>query len=150
MLETGTKAPDFLLRDQNGTVHTLSEYKGKKIILYFYPKDNTSGCSRQAVGYSERTEKFREKGIEVIGISKDSVSSHKKFETNYDLKFTLLSDTELSAIKNYDVWKEKKFCGRTSMGVVRTTYVIDEDGIIVYSDDKVKASEDAEKLFGLV
>ena len=148
MLEIGTKAPDFELPDQNGTVHTLEEYKGKKVILYFYPKDNTPGCTKQACGYAERYPQFMEKGAVVIGISKDSVASHKKFEGNYSLLFTILSDTELSAIKAYDVWKEKKNYGKVSMGVVRTTYLINEDGIIVKANDKVKAAEDAEKMLG--
>ena len=148
MLEIGTKAPDFELPDQNGTVHTLEEYKGKKVILYFYPKDNTPGCTKQACGYADRYPQFAEKGAVVLGISRDSVASHKKFEGNYSLPFTILSDTELSAIKAYDVWKEKKNYGKVSMGVVRTTYLIDEDGIIVKANDKVKAAEDAEKMLG--
>ena len=148
MLEIGTKAPGFELPDQNGTVHTLEEYKGKKIILYFYPKDNTPGCTKQACGYADRYPQFAEKGAVVIGVSRDSVASHKKFEGNYSLPFTILSDTELSAIKAYDVWKEKKNYGKVSMGVVRTTYLIDENGIIVKANDKVKAAEDAEKMLG--
>ena len=148
MLEIGTKAPGFELPDQNGTVHTLEEYKGKKIILYFYPKDNTPGCTKQACGYADRYPQFAEKGAVVLGISRDSVASHKKFEGNYSLPFTILSDTNLSAIKAYDVWKEKKNYGKVSMGVVRTTYLIDEDGIIVKANDKVKAAEDAEKMLG--
>lgn len=146
MLQTGTKAPDFSLPDQNGEVHSLSEYAGKKLLLYFYPKDNTSGCSRQAAAYSERIGEFAAKGIAVVGVSKDSVASHRKFEANYDLKFTLLSDPERKTIEAYDIWKEKKLYGKTSMGVVRTTYVIDENGVIVYASDKVKAAEDAEKM----
>ena len=148
MLEIGTKAPGFELPDQNGTVHTLEEYKGKKVILYFYPKDNTHGCTKQACGYADRYPQFAEKGAVVLGISRDSVASHKKFEGNYSLPFTILSDTNLSAIKAYDVWKEKKNYGKVSMGVVRTTYLIDEDGIIVKANDKVKAAEDAEKMLG--
>lgn len=148
MLEIGTKAPGFELPDQNGTVHTLEEYKGKKVILYFYPKDNTPGCTKQACGYADRYPQFAEKGAVVLGISRDSVALHKKFEGNYSLPFTILSDTELSAIKAYDVWKEKKNYGKVSMGVVRTTYLIDEDGIIVKANDKVKAAEDAEKMLG--
>lgn len=148
MLGIGTKAPGFELPDQNGTVHTLEEYKGKKVILYFYPKDNTPGCTKQACGYADRYPQFAEKGAVVLGISRDSVASHKKFEGNYSLPFTILSDTELSAIKAYDVWKEKKNYGKVSMGVVRTTYLIDEDGIIVKANDKVKAAEDAEKMLG--
>ena len=150
MLEVGTKAPDFSLQDQNGKVHSLSEYKGKKLVLYFYPKDSTPGCTKQACGYSERYPVFKEKGVEVIGISKDSVASHKKFEEKNGLSFTILSDTELSAIKAYDVWHKKKMAGREYMGVVRTTYLIDEDGIIIKANDKVKAEKDPEDMLGEV
>lgn len=146
MLETGTKAPSFSLPDQNGVIHTLEEYRGKKVILYFYPKDNTSGCTKQACGYAERYPQFLEKGAVVIGISKDNVASHKRFEEKYNLPFTILADPELEAIKAYDVWKEKKNYGKVSMGVVRTTYLIDEEGIIVKANGKVKAAEDAEKM----
>ena len=148
MLKVGTKAPAFTLPDQNGTIHTLSQYKGKKVILYFYPKDNTPGCTKQACGFSERHPQFTEKGAVVIGISKDSVSSHKKFEEKYGLSFPLLSDPELEVIKAYDVWKEKKNYGKVSMGVVRTTYLIDEEGVIIKANDKVKAAEDPEKMLG--
>ena len=148
MLEIGTKAPAFELPDQNGIMHTLEEYKGKKIILYFYPKDNTPGCTKQACGFSERYPQFTEKGAVVLGISKDTVASHKKFEEKFGLAFTLLSDTELKVIKTYDVWKEKKNYGKVSMGVVRTTYLIDENGIIIKANDKVKAADDAEKMLG--
>lgn len=141
MLEVGTKAPEFSLPDQNGEMHTLKEYAGKKVILYFYPKDNTPGCTKQACGFSELYPQFEEKGAVVLGVSKDTVASHKKFEEKYGLGFTLLSDTELSAIKDYDVWQEKKMCGKVSMGVVRTTYLIDEEGIIVKAIGKVKAAE---------
>lgn len=146
MLETGIKAPEFTLPDQNGEMHNLTDYRGKKVILYFYPKDNTPGCTKQACGYSERSQQFEEKEIVVIGISKDSVASHKRFEEKQGLTFTILSDTELEAIKAYDVWKEKKNYGKVSMGVVRTTYVIDEEGMIVYANDKVKAADDPEKM----
>lgn len=148
MLKVGTKAPAFTLPDQNGTIHTLSQYKGKKVILYFYPKDNTPGCTKQACGFSERHPQFTEKGAVVIGISKDTISSHKKFEEKYALSFPLLSDPELEVIKAYDVWKEKKNYGKVSMGVVRTTYLIDEEGVIVKANDKVKAAEDPEKMLG--
>lgn len=146
MLEVGTKAPNFKLFDQNGEEHSLSEFKGKKVILYFYPKDNTAGCSKQACGYSEKKDNFADKNTVVLGVSKDSVASHKRFEEKYDLSFTILSDPELTAIQSYDVWHEKKMCGKTYMGVVRTTYLIDEDGIIVMANDKVKAASDAEKM----
>lgn len=148
MLEVGTKAPDFSLPDQNGKIHSLEEYRGKKVILYFYPKDNTPGCTMQACGYTERLPQFEAKGAVVIGINKDSVESHKKFEEKKSLGFTLLSDTELLAIKAYDVWHPKKFMGKEYLGVVRTTYVIDEEGIIIYADNKVKAASDPEKLLG--
>ena len=141
MLETGTKAPDFTLPDQNGDMHSLSDYLGKKVILYFYPKDNTSGCTKQACGFADRYPQFKEKGAVILGVSKDSVASHKKFEEKYGLPFTLLSDTELDVIKAYDVWKEKKNYGKVSMGVVRTTYLIDEKGYIVKAMDKVKAAD---------
>ena len=150
MLEVGTVAPAIELPDQNGNIHTLEQYRGKKVILYFYPKDNTPGCTKQACGFTERYDKFLEKDAVVIGISKDSVASHKKFEEKYSLSFTLLSDTELVAIKAYDVWKEKKNYGKTYMGIVRTTYVIDENGVIIFANDKVKAAEDAEKMLGEV
>lgn len=141
MLEVGMKAPEFSLPDQNGDVHTLGEYVGKKVILYFYPRDNTPGCTKQACGFSELYPQFVEKDAVVIGISKDSVASHKKFEEKYNLGFTLLSDTELEAIKAYDVWQEKKNYGKVSMGVVRTTYLIDENGIIEKVFKKVKAAD---------
>ena len=141
MLQPGTKAPEFSLPDQNGDMPTLSEYAGKKVILYFYPKDNTPGCTKQACGFSGLYPQFMEKGAVVLGISKDSVTSHKKFEEKYNLGFSLLSDTELVAIKAYDVWQEKKNYGKVSMGVVRTTYLIDENGMIIKAFGKVKAAE---------
>lgn len=141
MLEIGIKAPAFSLLDQNGEIHTLEEYKGKKVILYFYPKDSTAGCTKQACGFAELYPQFMEKDAVILGVSKDSVKSHKNFETKYNLPFTLLSDPELSCIQAYDVWKEKKNYGKVSMGVVRTTYLIDEDGVIVKAFDKVKAAE---------
>ena len=148
MLEIGTKAPDFTLPDQNGNMHSLSEYRGKKVILYFYPKDNTAGCTKQACGFAERYPRFMEKGAVVLGISKDSVASHKKFEEKYGLPFTLLADPELVAIQAYDVWQEKKNYGKTYMGVVRTTYLIDEKGKIVKAFDKVKAADNPEQMLG--
>lgn len=150
MLQVGTKAPDFTLPDQNGKMHSLKDYRGKKIILYFYPKDNTSGCTKQACGFSERYPQFTEKGVEVLGVSKDSVESHKKFEEKYGLAFTLLADPERKVLEAYDVWKEKKNYGKVSMGVVRTTYLIDENGVIIRANDKVKAAEDPEKMLGEV
>lgn len=150
MLEIGRKAPNFTLTDQNGNKHTLSDYLGKKVILYFYPKDNTSGCSKQACGFAERYPHFIDKNAVVIGISKDSVSSHKRFEEKYNLPFTILSDEKLEVIKMYDVWKEKKLYGKVSMGVVRTTYLIDENGIIINANDKVKAAENPEQMLSLI
>lgn len=146
MLEVGTKAPAFELPDQNGVIHTLEEYKGKKVILYFYPKDNTAGCTKQACGYSLLKPQFEEKGVEIIGISKDTVASHKKFEDKQGLTITILADPELTAIQAYDVWHEKKTAGNVYMGVVRTTYLIDENGIIIKANDKVKAAADPEKM----
>lgn len=143
MLQIGTKAPSFELYDQNGTLHKLEDYKGKKVILYFYPKDNTPGCTKEACGYNENLSSFNDKNAVILGISKDSVSSHKKFESNFGLGFTLLSDENLDAIKKYDVWKEKKNYGKTYMGILRTTYLINEEGIIVFANDKVKAASDA-------
>ena len=150
MLEVGTKAPSFTLPDQNGDMHSLEDYRGKKVLLYFYPKDNTPGCTKQACGYSERALKFEENGVVVLGISKDSVASHKRFGEKQGLSFTILSDTELEAIQAYDVWKEKKNFGKVSMGVVRTTYLIDEEGVIIEANGKVKAAEDPEKMLNLV
>lgn len=141
MLEIGTKAPAFSLPDQNGEIHTLEEYKGKKVILYFYPKDNTQGCTKQACGFGELYPQFEEKGAVIIGVSKDSVKSHKNFETKYNLPFALLSDPELTCIQAYDVWKEKKNYGKVSMGVVRTTYLINEDGVIEKAFGNVKAAD---------
>ena len=150
MLEVGTKAPDFKLPDQNGTMHSLSEYKGQKVVLYFYPKDNTSGCTKQACSFADLYPQFREKGAIVLGVSKDSVASHKKFEEKYGLPFILLSDTELEVIKANDVWKEKKNYGKVSMGVVRTTYLIDEKGVIVKAMDKVKAAENPQDMLEIL
>ena len=150
MLETGTKAPDFELQDQNGKSHRLSDYLGKKVILYFYPKDNTSGCTRQACSFSERNPQFMEKGAVVLGVSKDSVTSHKKFEQNYNLNFTILSDPDLDVIKAYGVWQEKKNYGKITMGVVRTTYLIDEQGVIVKALGSVKAADNPQQMLDLL
>lgn len=141
MLNIGTAAPDFELQDQNGNLHKLTDYRGKKIVLYFYPKDNTAGCSKQACGFAELYPHFIEKDAVVIGVSKDSVASHKRFEEKYSLPFTLISDPELTAIKAYDVWQEKKIAGKVSMGVIRTTYLIDEEGVILKAFGKVKAAD---------
>ena len=146
MLEVGTKAPDFSLPDQNGEMHSLSDYAGKKVILYFYPKDNTPGCTKQACGFSELYPQFLEKDAIVLGVSKDSVASHKRFEQKHNLAFTLLSDTELSAIQAYDVWQEKKNYGKVYMGVVRTTYLINENGVIEKVFSNVRAAENPGKM----
>ena len=141
MLETGIMAPSFSLPDQNGEMHTLEEYRGRKVILYFYPRDNTPGCSKQACGFRDLYPQFMEKDAVVLGVSKDTVASHKKFEEKYQLPFVLLSDPELSCIQAYDVWKEKNMYGRKTMGVVRTTNLIDEEGRIVKAFGKVKAAD---------
>ena len=146
MLQIGTPAPDFALPDQNGELRKLSDYRGQRVILYFYPKDMTSGCTKQACGFGERYPQFREKGAVVLGVSKDSVASHKRFEEKYGLPFPLLSDPELRVIQAYDVWKEKTNYGKVSMGVVRTTYLIDETGVIVKALDKVKAAENPDQM----
>ena len=141
MLEIGIQAPDFTLPDQNGEMKRLSDYRGQKVILYFYPKDMTSGCTKQACAFGELYPQFREKGAAVLGVSKDSVASHKRFEEKYGLPFPLLADTEKTVIQAYDVWKEKVNYGKVTMGVVRTTYLIDENGVIEKAFDKVKAAD---------
>lgn len=146
MLEIGIKAPDFSLLDQDGKLHNLKDYIGKKVILYFYPKDNTPGCSKQADGFNNLYDSYKKENAIIIGISKDSVASHKKFADKYSLKFPILSDEGLDVLQSYDVWKEKKNYGKTYMGIVRTTYVIDEKGYIVYASDKVKAASNPEQM----
>ena len=148
MLAAGTQAPSFSLPDQNGQTHTLEEYRGQKVVLYFYPKDNTPGCTKQACAFGELYPQFREKGAVVLGVSKDSVASHKKFEEKYGLPFTILSDEGLEAIKAYDVWQEKNMYGKKTMGVVRTTYLIDENGVIVRAFSRVKAEENPQQMLG--
>ena len=148
MLETGIKAPEFTLKNQDGEEVSLKDFLGKKVILYFYPKDNTPGCTTQACSFGDMYPQIREKGAVVRGVSKDSVASHKKFETKYELPFTLLSDTELSCIQAYDVWKEKNMYGKKTMGVVRTTYLIDEEGVIVKAFGKVKAADNPAQMLG--
>lgn len=143
MLQTNSKAPNFSLKDKDNNLRSLDEFLGKKVVLYFYPKDNTGGCTKQALSYKETYTKFLEKDIVVIGISKDSVNSHIKFIDKFELPFLLLSDENLEAIHAYDVWHEKKLYGKPYMGVVRTTYIIDETGMIIYANDKVKATTDA-------
>lgn len=148
MLEIGTKAPDFTLKDQNGVSRSLSDYRGQKVVLYFYPKDMTSGCTKQACGFAELYPQFVERGAVVIGVSKDGVASHKKFEEKNDLPFILLSDPDKTAIQLYDVWKEKKNYGKTTMGVVRSSYLIDEDGVIVKAFSAVKAADNPAQMLG--
>ncbi|MCI6965947.1 thioredoxin-dependent thiol peroxidase [bacterium] len=146
MLEIGVKAPDFTLKDKDGNVVSLSDFAGKKVVLYFYPKDNTPGCTRQACAFATNYDRFREKDIAVIGISKDSVASHQKFAEKYNLPFVLLSDPELTAIQAYGVWQEKKLYGKVSMGVVRTTFIIDENGRIEKVMPKVKPDTNAAEI----
>ncbi|MBR2827387.1 MAG: thioredoxin-dependent thiol peroxidase [Erysipelotrichaceae bacterium] len=146
MLNIGDKAPLFSLPDQNGKVHNLEDYRGKKVVLYFYPKDNTSGCTKQACNFAELYPQFTEKGAVVLGVSKDSVASHKKFEEKYGLPFTLLSDEGLEVLQAYDVWKEKSMYGRKYFGVVRSTYLIDENGIIIRALEKVNAGENPQQM----
>ena len=146
MLEIGMRAPEFTLPDQNGNAVRLSDFLGKKVVLYFYPKDNTPGCSRQACAFAGAYEGFKSQNVVVIGISKDSVASHLKFARKYDLPFILLSDTELQAIHVYGVWQEKKLYGKVSMGVVRTTFIIDEQGNIEKIMPKVKPDTNATEI----
>ncbi len=146
MLKPGQKAPDFTLPDQNGKSVSLSDFAGQRVVLYFYPRDNTPGCTRQACAFAGAYRGFREKNVQVIGISKDSTASHLKFAEKYDLPFLLLSDTELTAIKAYGVWQEKKLYGKTSMGVVRTTFLIDEKGVITEVMEKVKPDTNAAEI----
>lgn len=146
MLEVGTKAPDFTLPDKDGNLVHLSDFLGKKVVLYFYPKDNTPGCTRQACAFAQSHHAFQEKNTVVIGVSKDSAASHLKFAQKYDLPFLLLSDPELQAIQAYGVWQEKKLYGKVSMGVVRSTYLINEEGIIEKVMPKVKPDTNAQEI----
>ena len=146
MLTVGTKAPDFTLNDQNGAEVRLSDFLGKKVVLYFYPKDNTPGCTRQACAFAGSYVAFKDQNVVVIGVSKDSVASHVKFAQKYELPFILLSDPELQAIQAYDVWQEKKLYGKVSMGVVRSTYIIDEQGMIEKVMPKVKPDTNAAEI----
>ena len=146
MLEVGMKAPDFTLLDKRGNSVSLSDFLGKKVVLYFYPKDSTPGCTRQACAFAQNHSNFEEKNVVVIGVSKDSVASHLKFAEKYDLPFVLLSDPELQAIQAYGVWQEKKLYGKVSMGVVRSTYLIDEQGVIEKVMPKVKPDTNAAEI----
>ncbi|MDD6316084.1 MAG: peroxiredoxin [Clostridia bacterium] len=150
MLETGIQAPDFTLTDQDGVVRSLSEWRGRKVVLYFYSKDNTAGCTKQACGFAELYPAFTEKGAVVVGVSRDSVASHKKFAEKYSLPFTLLSDPDLEVIRGYDVWQEKNMYGKKTMGVVRTTYLIDEAGVIVRAQGKVRAADNPAQMLELL
>ena len=146
MLKIGDAAPDFTLPDADGNMIALKDFQGRKVVLYFYPKDNTPGCSRQACAFAENYEGFKSRDIAVIGISKDSVASHRKFADKYNLPFTLLADPELTAIQAYGVWQEKKLYGKVSMGVVRTTFIIDEKGLIAKVMPKVKPDTNASEI----
>ena len=150
MLKTGTKAPDFTLPDKNGEMHSLSDYRGQKVILYFYPKDNTSGCTKQACTFGQLYPQFKELNTIIIGISKDSPDSHARFIEKYNLPFILLSDTELNVLKQYEVWQQKNMYGRMTMGVVRSTYLIDEEGTIVSALEKVKSSDNPVQMLNIV
>lgn len=146
MLKVGEKAPEFTLKDREGKEVSLSDFAGKKVVVYFYPKDNTPGCTRQACAFAGLYDAFRKKGVEVIGISRDSTASHSKFAEKYGLPFLLLSDPELTAIQAYGVWQEKKLYGKTSMGVVRATFIVDEQGHIEKVMPKVKPDTNAAEI----
>ena len=146
MLEVGTKAVDFTLPDENGNMVALSSFLGKKVVIYFYPKDSTPGCTKQACAFKDAYNIYKEKDIVVIGISKDSSKSHLKFKEKYELPFILLSDEALSVIQAYDVWKEKKLYGKTYMGVTRSTYVIDEQGTIIKTFEKASPANNAQDI----
>ncbi|MBR2354491.1 MAG: thioredoxin-dependent thiol peroxidase [Clostridia bacterium] len=150
MLKVGDKAPDFTLTDKDGKSVSLSDFLGKKVVVYFYPKDNTPGCTRQACAFAGAYAGFREKNVEVIGISKDSVASHVKFAEKYELPFILLSDPDRIAIEAYGVWQEKKMCGKVGMGVVRTTFLIDENGNIEAVMPKVKPDTNAAEILAML
>jgi len=150
MLQVGKKAPDFKLYDQDGVLRSLSEFKGQKVVLYFYPKDMTSGCTKQACGFAQLYPQFMEKDAVVLGVSKDSVSLHKKFSEKFNLPFTLLSDPDTKVIQKYDAWKEKTNYGKKYMGIVRTTYLIDEKGKIIDAKSNVKAADNPNDTFKLL
>lgn len=146
MLEQGTKAPEIVLNDKDGNEVKLSDFKGQRVVVYFYPRDNTPGCTRQACAFRDEFEEYKRLGIQVIGISKDSEASHQRFADKNELSFILLADPELKAIKDYDVWQEKKMYGKVSMGVVRSTYLIGEDGMIEKVWKKAKPDTNAKEI----
>jgi len=146
MLKVKDKAPDFSLYDQDNVLHTLSSYKGKKVIIYFYPKDNTSGCTTQACSYRDYYKEFKNKGIVLLGISKDSIKSHQNFKSKYNLPFPLLSDVNREVLEKYDLIKEKTMYGKKVKGTRRSSFLIDEDGYILLANYDVKADEDAENI----
>lgn len=148
MLKIGSKAPEFRLPAGDGKEYSLSDFAGKKVVFYFYPKDSTAGCTKEALGFAESFERFTANNTVIIGINKDSTASHARFAEKYSLPFILLSDKELEVIKSYGVWQEKKMCGKVSMGIVRTTFVIDEDGNIEKVFEKVKADGHAKEVLG--
>lgn len=150
MLEVGMMAPDFALPNEKGELVRLSDFHGKKVVIYFYPKDNTPGCTRQACAFKESYDDFQAKDVVVIGISKDSAASHEKFITKYELPFILLSDVEKEAIQAYGVWQEKKMYGKVSFGVVRSTFVIDEDGKIMKIYPKAKPDDNAKEILNFL
>ena len=150
MLQVGMPAPDFTLPDKEGNPVTLSSLRGRKVVLYFYPKDNTPGCTRQACAFAGRLFEFERRGVTVVGVSKDSVASHQKFAEKYNLPFLLLSDPDRVAIEAYGVWQEKRMAGKVGMGVVRTTFVIDENGVIAAVMPKVKPDTNAEEVLALL
>ena len=149
MLQIGMAAPDFTLPDKDGNPVSLSDFRGRRVVLYFYPKDNTPGCTRQACAFAGRLAEFERRGVTVVGISKDSVASHQKFAEKYNLPFLLLSDPDRVAIEAYGVWQEKRMAGKVGMGVVRTTFVIDENGVIAAVMHKVKPDTNAEEVLAL-
>ena len=150
MLTIGQKAPDFTLSDKDGNAVSLSDFAGKKVVLYFYPKDNTPGCTRQACAFAGAYNEFQKRGVVVIGVSRDSVASHARFAEKYSLPFILLSDPDLEAIQAYGVWQEKKLYGKVSMGVVRTTFLIDKNGLVEAVMPKVKPDTNAEEILAML
>lgn len=149
-LKIGDKAPEFSLNDQNGELHNLSDYRGRKVVLYFYPKDDTPGCTKEACNFRDNIARFATAGVEVIGVSVDSEKSHAKFANKYELPFILLADTEKKVVEDYGVWGEKNFMGRKYLGTTRSTFLIDEEGVIFKIYKKVKPSEHAQEILELL